>query len=284
MERLESALLMKIEEMAPSLSATERRAARYILEHPREVIYLSITGFAEASGVSDTTVVRLCKRLGMHGYQQLKVALAQDVVSPIQSIHEDISEEDQPPDVLAKVFHSTIHSLEYTHRVLETEQFSRAVDALCGAKRVAIFGCGNSAAPAMDLQHKLMRLGLDATAYTDGHMQCIAAAYLGAGDVCVGISHSGSSRDVVDAVRLAADRGARVLCMTNIGRNPLADIADIRLDTASRETEFHIVALSSRIAQYVIIDSLYTAIALARRAKPRDGVLVIERALQLKKY
>lgn len=280
----ESPLLMKIRAMESSLSVTERKIARYILDHPRGVIQLSITGLAEASGVSDATVVRLAKRLGMHGYQQLKVALAQDIVSPIQSIHEDISEDDMPADVLAKVFSGTVHSLEYTRSIINPQQFEQAVEALDTARHVAVFGCGNSGALAQDMQHKLMRAGISAYAYTDGHMQCIAAVQLGPGDVCVSISHSGSSRDVIEAARLAADGGAKVVCMTNIGRNPLADMADIRLDTASRETEYHIVALSSRIAQYVIIDSLYAAISLRRRGVARESALVIEEALQQRKY
>lgn len=280
----ESALLMKIREMEPTLSAMEGKAAGYVLEHPREVIYLSITGLAEACGVSDATIVRLCKRLGMQGYQELKVTLAQDIVSPIQSIHEDISESDSPDQILSKVFQSTVHSLEYTQRILDVRQFERAVEALDRAGKVFIYGSGNSGSVAMDLQHKLLRVGINATAYTDGHMQSIASTLLGPGDVCACISHSGSSRDVIEAAQLAKERGALVLCMTNIGRNPLADLSDLRLDTASKETEYHIVALASRVAQYVIINCLYTELALARKETQRESAMTIERALERKKF
>jgi DNA-binding MurR/RpiR family transcriptional regulator len=85
---IESPLMMKMQALSASLSQTERKVLSYILEHPREVIYLSITGLAERSGVSDATIVRLCKRIGMQGYQDLKVNLAQDIVSPLESIHE----------------------------------------------------------------------------------------------------------------------------------------------------------------------------------------------------
>ena len=135
------------------------------------------------------------------------------------------------------------------------------------------------------MQHKLMRLGLRASAYSDSHMQCIASTMLAEGDVCVAISHSGSSRDVVDAARLAKSRGAAIIAMSNIGRSPLGDIADVRLDTASKETSYHIVALSSRIAQYTIIDSLYSALAVRRHHTGQDQALsLIEKALSTKKY
>ena len=282
----ESALLLRIRSGFEEMSGAEKRIAQNILDHPRDIVHLSITELAEQSQVSDASVVRFCrKRLGMQGYQELKVALAQDLVSPIESIHEEVAESDSEADVLSKVFASTMHALEYTLRIIDKRQFKLAVDALHNAPMVHIYGCGNSAAIAMDMQHKLLRLGLRATAFSDSHMQTIAATSLQAGDVCVAISHSGSSKDVVEAAFLAKKRGATVICMTGIGRSPLADMADIRLDTASKETNYHIVALSSRISQYTIIDSLHSALAVRRHLQEGSARQnLIEQALSKKKY
>ncbi|MGI6148201.1 MAG: MurR/RpiR family transcriptional regulator [Limnochordia bacterium] len=282
----ESALLLKIRSLLPSLSTTQKRIAAYILEHPREVVYLSVTEFADRCNVGNATIVRFCQLLGMEGYQELKVALAQDVVSPIETIHEAVTENDSDIEILNKVFHATMHTLEYTLRIINPKQFERAVEALSSASRINIYGCGNSAAIAIDLQHKLLRLGMNAAAYNDSHMQCIASTLLKPGDVCVAISHSGSSIDIVDAATLAKDFGATVICMTNIGRSPLSDVSDIRLDTASKETEYHIVALSSRISQYTIIDSLYTALAVRnlQNLQQEERLHIIEKSLSRKKY
>jgi DNA-binding MurR/RpiR family transcriptional regulator len=277
---------MKIQSLLPSLSKTQKRIAEYILAHSREVVYLSISEFAEKCNVGNATIVRFCQLLGMEGYQELKVALAQDVVSPIETIHEAVTENDSDIEILNKVFHATLHTIEYTLRIINTKHFERAVEALSKAGRVNIYGSGNSSAIALDLQHKLMRLGMNATAYSDSHMQCIASTLLKPGDVCVAISHSGSSIDIVDAATLAKDFGATIICMTNIGRSPLSDVADIRLDTASKETEYHIIALSSRIAQLTIIDSLYTALAVRnlQNLQQEERLHIIERVLSKKKY
>lgn len=282
----DSALLLRIRSSFSQMSGAEQRIAKNILDCPRDIVHLSITELAERSSVSDATVVRFCrKRLGMQGYQEMKVALAQDLVSPIESIHEEVGEDDSEADVLSKVFASTMHALEYTLRTIDKRQFKLAVDAIAEAGMIHIYGCGNSAAIAMDMQHKLMRLGLHATAYSDSHMQCIAAMSLGAGDVCIAISHSGSSKDIVEAAFLAKKRGASVVCMTGIGRSPLADMADIRLDAASKETSYHIIALSSRIGQYTIIDSLYAALAVRQhQLEGETRKNIIEQALQKKKY
>lgn len=279
-----SALLIKIDTLRPGLSNTERKVADYILAHPNEVIYLSITGMAANCGVSDATVVRLCKRLGMHGYQELKVNLAQDIVSPLERIHEAISENDSCGDIMEKVFRTTIQALQYTVRILNRQQLELAVSTLETAKRVVIFGLGNSAAVAKDLQHKLMRLGIDACAFDDNHLQRIVTTYLDDRDVCIGISHSGSSRDVVDAARLARSRGAKIISITGVGKSPLSEAADVRLDTASQEAQYHILALSSRIAQYALIDTLYTCLALRKRDDSRENQQLIERSLEKLKY
>jgi DNA-binding MurR/RpiR family transcriptional regulator len=183
-----------------------------------------------------------------------------------------------------KVFNSAIHTLEYTRRITGADRLEQAAECLAGATSVLVLGLGNSHAVAVDLTHKLMRLGIQATAYTDSHMQAIAATHAGPGTVVFAVSHSGSSRDVVDAARLASQRGARVISLSNIGRSPLADLADIALETASQETQYRIVALASRIAQYTIIDTLYTLIAIRHADTASQSFRNIEIALENKKY
>ena len=100
---LQPALLMKIQELRSNLSRAECKVVDYITRNPQKVITLSVAGLAEASGVSDATVVRTCRKIGMSGYQDLKVTLAQDIVSPLQSIHEQVCADDDAPSVMAKV-------------------------------------------------------------------------------------------------------------------------------------------------------------------------------------
>ena len=130
------------------------------------------------------------------------------------------------------------------------------------ARRIFIFGIGASGAIAQDLQHKLLRLGLDACSNADAHLQAITSAYCTCEDVVVAISHSGSSKIIVDNVRMARDNGAKVISLTSVGRSPLSKMADICLFTASLETKYRILAISSRIAELTIIDSIYTYIAM----------------------
>ncbi len=276
-------LLLRMKAMRDSLGQAERKVVDYILENPEKVIYLSVAGLAESSGVSDATVVRACRKLGLSGYQDFKVTLAQDIVTPMQSIHEEISEDDSASTIVDKVFQGTMQALTLTHDSLQVDSLLKAVDCITSARRVVILGMGSSHSVAVDLQHKLLRLGIDAVAFTDSHMQTITASLLTKEDVVFAISHSGSSKDVVDNTKLAKSNGATTISLTSIGSSPLSKITDIQIYTASKETQYRIVALSSRIAQEVIIDALYTLIAI-RDEKYVEGFHKIEKAIQRKKY
>lgn len=277
------ALLLKMKALRSSFSKSEQRVLDYIMENPEKVIYLSVAGLAENSKVSDATVVRTCHKLGMTGYQDLKVTLAQDIVTPLQNIHEEVSAEDSMAVILDKVFQSTMHTLSFTHDTVRAADLEKAAEMILNARKVCVFGLGNSHSIAIDLQHKLMRLGIDAVAYTDSHMQAIAASYSRPGDVIFAISHSGSSRDIVDAAITAKKNGSKIISLTNIGSSPLSREADIQLFTASKETRYRIVALSSRIAQIAIIDTIYTYIAVHKQ-EAVEGFHKLEKALEQKKY
>ena len=92
---------------------------------------------------------------------------------------------------------------------------------LSKAGNIAIFGLGNSAPIALDAAHKLSRAGLNANAYSDNHMQAIIASHLKPGDAAIGISHSGSSKDIIEALRIARENGAATISVTNIGKSPI---------------------------------------------------------------
>lgn len=277
------ALLLRIQSMIANMSNAEKRVASFILEHPNDVIPFSVAGLAEASGVSDATVIRACKTLGFSSYQDFKVSLAVDIVTPIQTIHEEISPGDGTSEIIDKVFKGNKYALECTQSALNIDAMEKAAETIKNAAHVLIFGLGNSHSVALDLQHKLMRLGINAQAHTDSHLQSIAAANAHVGDLVFAISHSGSSSDIVDAAKLAKQNGAIVISLTNIGTSPLSKISDINLFTISNETKYRIVALSSRIAQLAIIDSLYTIIA-CHYPEMAGNFTQIEKALDMKKY
>jgi RpiR family transcriptional regulator, carbohydrate utilization regulator len=278
------ALVLKMQSLFKKLNKAEQKVIGYVVGHPEEVIYLSVSELAEKSGSSEATVVRACRSVGMKGYQDLKVSLTQNIVTPLQSIHEEIEEDDPPMVILDKIFQSTIHTLNFTRDVIDIDAVEKAVNLILKANRIVVFGMGNSHAIASDIQHKFLRLGLNAVAFSDSHLQCIASAHLTKEDVVIAVSHSGSSKDVIDAVKLAKGYEASIISISNFGKSPLSKVSDVNLYTASKETKYRIVALASRHAQMALVDVIYTMIAMKKGPEAVEGFKKVETALEHMKY
>ena len=278
------AFYSRIQEKLESLSKMERKTAECMAENQDKLIYASITELAELAGTSEATVTRVCTKLGYSGFQALKVSVARELVSQQEKIHEDLKADSPPEMIIDKIFSSAIHTLTMTRKALDGKAVASSIEALCRARRIVIVGNGNSGAIALDAQHKFLRIGLDASAYTDDHMQMIAVVSMTKEDVLIAISHSGSSRDVAEAMQLAKEKGATVISITNNGISPVSKLADIRLYTYSQETKYRTYAISSRMAELTIIDTLYTGVSLRLGDKAIQNFEALEKALVVKKY
>ena len=146
---------------------------------------------------------------------------------------------------------------------LDLTQLARAVDAIRRASRVEVFGIGSAAPIAEDATYRLLRIGINARVSVDSHIMAITGS-LCAPDVAVlTVSHSGSTIETLTATKLAKEAGATTIAVTNFGRSPLLTHTDIVLHTLARETQFRTEAMTSRIAQLAVIDTLIAALALA---------------------
>ena len=276
-------IVHKIRFSLDSMGPAEKRIAEYLLSHTGEIIDLSISELAQKCDCGDATVVRFSRRLGLDGYQGLKLRIAAELNSS-SAIGSEVEKGDSCFDIFKKRIVEISESLYSTETVLDAESLDQASSAISHADRIVIFGLGNSAAIAQDAAHKFLRLGLPAQACTDNHMQAIIASHLKRGNVAIGISHSGASKDIVEALHLSRACGATTVCVTNHGASPIVEVSDISLFTKSNETKHSILAMSSRIAQLAIFDSIYTHIALNHNKYSLQAVYNTEVSLQSKKY
>lgn len=272
---------LKIKLLYSEMGKAEKQIADWINANPGKIISLSIVELAEQCKCSEATIVRFSKRLGLSGYQELKISLAAENGGSPVSTH--INDDDNAYDIFEKVCNDIYLCLEKTKKSISPGAMAQAAEKICNADKIIIVGLGNSAAVAVDASHKFLRAGLNAFAYSDNHMQMIAASKLTEKDVVIGISHSGSSKDIVEALKTAKEHGATTITITNKGKSPILKQSDIVLSTSSDETQYNILALNSRIAQLAIIDTLYFYIVLKRKGA-LESIKETERALLSKKY
>lgn len=276
--------IIKLRSIQPSLRTAESRVADLILSNPQEIIKMSITDLAEKCNVAEATIVRLSKKLGYSGFQEMKISLARDLVEPIKNIHEEVSPADDLHIIGQKVFHSAIESLSDTLKILDFNELEKAIKAIASARKVDFYGVGASGIVALDAHHKMFKTGLNSAAYNDPHMQVISASLLSKGDVAVGISHSGSTKDTIESLKAAKDANATTICITSFMKSPITKVSDIKLVVASRETAFKSEAMASRIAQLCLIDLIIVGVSILRQEKSLEAIDRIRRGVARKRY
>ena len=273
--------ILKIKMLYPKMGKAEKKIADWIMENPNGLIPLSITELAEKCSCGEATIVRFARRLELGGYQELKISIAQEEGS--SELTDGITENDSCFRIFDKVSNDIYCSLEATKKEIDPDALENAAKALLEANQIMIYGLGNSASVALDFEHKMLRAGLCAKSFSDNHMQAITASHLTKNDVAIGISHSGSSKDIVDALKIAKQRGALTIAITNKGKSPITKTSDITLFTSSNETQYTIFGLNSRISQLAIISSLYYYIAYHKDIST-EAIDMTEISLQNKKY
>ena len=276
--------IIKLRTLYNSLRASEQKVADYINVHPEEIIYLSISALADKCGVSEASVIRLCKVLGYEGYQALKISMARSLIAPVKYIHEEIEEGDDLDKITQKVMVADMKAIEDTLKILDRAEVGRAIDAMSNARKIEFYGLGGSAPVAFDAQHKFLRHGIPCIAYNDSHMQIMSASMLGKGDVVVGISHSGSTIDIVDSLKIASKSGAETICITSSENSPITKVTSIKLIISARELTYRPEPMASRIAQLAVIDVLSVGVALKREGQVVSNIEKSREALIKKRY
>ncbi|TFD99838.1 MurR/RpiR family transcriptional regulator [Jeotgalibacillus salarius] len=245
------------------LPPSEKKIAAYILKHPHETVYFTASQLGEASGTSSAAVIRLCKSLGLKGYQELKVRISGDLHKPEETQYRDIQPGEDIESIINKVTSNSIQAIKETTEMVNVEALKKAVAAIQKADRLHFYGVGASGIIAKDAQQKFLRMNKPTSAFTDIHNAAMYIANATKDDVVVGISFSGETHETVKIMELAKKQGATTISLTRYGQSKLTSHADINLFiSASREipAPFRSGATSSRLAQLHMIDILFTCV------------------------
>ena len=267
----------------PKLTNSKRKAAEYILENYQDVVKYNVTELAERSGTSLSTIIRLGQDLGFKRYQDFKLSLAQQISNPTQQIHEALEKNDDLELVINKVFKSNSDAISSTLQTIDLEAYHRAVDLIAQAKHLEFYGFGGSSAVAQDAAHKFLKIGIKCAAISDNDLQAMSASLLTKDDVVVAISHTGRNRALLYNLNIARETGASIIVITNYGKSPITKLADVVLYTSSSETAFKSDALSSRIAELTILDSLFVAVSFINYDQSQENITKTRNATVNKK-
>lgn len=271
------AILPLIQGRLPTLKRAQRRIAEAVVGDPEQFISRSISELAADYGVSAGSIVIFCKSLGLRGFPALKIALARELSEPILLSGEKSPPPAGLPSVLQGVFERHVESLRQTLKLNIPDSIDAAVKSLLKAKRIVLFSIGLSYPVAYSLYARLRFIGLPAFIEFDSHLQLAAAAEIKRGEVGLAVSVSGSTRETVECLCLAKERGATTICITNSIGSPLAKATDFPLYAAPSAVKYFQAPMASRVSQLALADVLLVLIGQARK---RQALTHLQRAEQ----
>lgn len=266
------------------LGKAEKRVADYIIRNKSEVIHLSITEIAHRCKSGEATVVRVCKKLGCKGYQELKIKIASEIVNPLDDICEDINEDDDVLIMMQKIINSNIYSLDKTLELANVEEMQKAIDIAFLSKNISFFGMGGSAAVAMDACHKFLRTGKRCEFHNDSHMQAMISSIYTENDCIIAVSNSGSNKELVENIRIAKCNSVSIISVTSNKLSPLSEISDAILLSYGIEQKIKSEAMSSRLSALSLLDCLYVGVCLKDRDAYLKNISKIRNAIAFKRY
>lgn len=250
----------------PSLNNTEKKVADYFLEHIDDVFQLPIADLAKQSGVSKAAWVRFSKTIGFDGLKALKKELFSELNRSANETSPDIpfsdvGDAETIDELIETAKNNSIRAIQDTATLLDPNSLELAAQKVLLAKSIRIFGVGASALVGEDLQSKLLRINKNAIFSLDHHLQLVYAANMTHRDVAVLISMSGRTKEVLEILALAKASQTPVIALTQFGKNELAQGADIVLHISAPEIPQRSGAMSSRLAQLLAVDVLFSAVA-----------------------
>lgn len=276
-------VIPKLRMMRPDLSEREQKIVNYLLENADTADAWRISDLATQFDVSEAMIVKLAKRLGFSGFRALKANLVAYNSSRVAGLFEEVSPEDSPATIVRKLFRASIQALEETLAIVDMEQFDKAVDLFVRSGVRDIYGVGGSAAIARDAAHKFLRIGMRCNCFDDAHLMAMSGSILTPQDVVLAVSHSGQTSVILDAVRIARERGARVIALTSYQNSPLAQLADAGLISTARSSPYSGENAAARLAQLNLIDALFVSVAFQNQTIASEKLSLTMSAVEEKR-
>ncbi len=271
-------MLSRISNALPALSPSEKRVAEWILAHPKEATDATLAHIAGECKTSEPTVLRFCRSLGLGGFRELGIRLAESLSAPGSYVHRDVNPDDSTSDAVMKVMDASIQSLAEMRAQLSSMPVDETTRAMAAARQIAFAGLGASGHVARDACHKFFRLGIPCASLTDTPMILQFAAIAESDDVLVLLSHTGRWREFAQAADIARERGATVVAITN-PESALAGAASILFPCRVVEDTNVFTPMSSRLGQLALLDAILVALALARGASATERLKLSKDAL-----
>lgn len=256
-------LSIVMDQFKPNYTKAELKLYEYIKDHLETVMYNSLTELSEICTVGEATILRFCRKIGYKGYQDFKLAVAQE--------HSLILSKPDGEDTFVNRIRNNMQKvIDDTHATMNPESIEAAIKWMDECEDIIIYGVGHSGITALDFQSRLMRVGKNVQVVSDPHFQVMRSCSANEKTLIIAISLTGSTMDIVDAVRIAKGKNAKIIAITSYVRSPLTRFADTVLLTSGKENPLDGGSMVGKVSQLFVIDLLCTGYIMNNMAYAQE--------------
>lgn len=250
-------IIDKIYSELPAMSQSDQKVAKQVLADPEKIVNSTISELAKIAAVSGASVTRFCHNLGLTGFHDLKIQLAQ--VSGNEKSHslQKIAKDDLQT-ALKQIGDNKVAEIEATLNNIDSQVLKKVLDLLTNSKIVQVSAEGDTYPVAEDAVYKFNQIGILAMASGGNVETAIAQSMnLNTQDCLLVISNSGESAALLKQIKVAKEQGIKVIAITNRADSPIALQADYHLQTAVRQTVLQTQYYFSRVAAFTMIEAIF---------------------------
>ena len=250
-----------IQSIYAELKPIQRQIADHLLALDLGGLNAPIDEYARQTGASAASISRFCKKIGYDSFQSFKIGLSRELEYEPQVVLPIFRPDDDPDLTIRKAFSEAVANLQATESAVDFGAVKTAADRIRAAERLVLVGLGGSGGVATLGEIMFTHLGFNARALVDPYAMLVSAGHARPGHVVIGLTHTGRTRAVLEAVRQARTNGAFTVGITNYPRSPLCELAHTALITACRELRVHVAQSNSMVAQLAILRALFVLVA-----------------------
>ena len=187
-----------------NLTSQEKAVVEYILDNPKDLLDMNVSELAKASYTSSSTVIRLCKKLEVKGFADLKFIYASEFP--------EMMKQREMVNTLPFVY---LKTMDYTKSMLSRNTIIRITNLMKQAKRIEIYGDGVNYDLAKMMAFRFENVHKDCFVYNASHWEHIKyLEYQKIPTLGILLSHTGKNPMVIDAAKRLKESGIKTLSIS----------------------------------------------------------------------
>ncbi|MEE0967353.1 MAG: MurR/RpiR family transcriptional regulator [Bacilli bacterium] len=247
-------------------SHSEKQIARYILDNGEDVLSMSVKELANKTYTSPATIVRLCRKIGLEGYNDFKIKYSAELQYDKRNqkridVNFPFLPHDSKETIAENLVSLTNEVIHDTHQLIDFEELNKITDLLYNSEEIDIYGFGNSILAGLSFQHKMARIAKMVNIRTIPGEQIFLTSTSNEKKAAIVISYSGETNEIIRFVKVLKTKKTPIIAITSLGDNQLSDFADYTLHLDSREKIFSKMApFASQISMEYILNIIFSCI------------------------